>query len=70
MSITAIAIAIGAFLAAIIGAYLKGNSSGASKQKAKEAEARDQNLKRIKAAADAGNRPPDIVSDPHNRDNR
>lgn len=39
MSITAIAIAVGAFLAAIIGAYLKGNAAGASKQKAKQQDA-------------------------------
>lgn len=44
--------------------------AGVNEQIAKEAKARDENLKRIKAAADAGNRPPDIVSDPHNRDNR
>lgn len=44
--------------------------AGVNKQKAKEAEARDENLKKLKRAIDAGDRPVDSVSDPHNRDNR
>lgn len=62
--------AAGGALLVIWRVWAGGKKSGVNEQVAKEAKARDENLKRIKAAADAGNRPPDIVSDPHNRDNR
>lgn len=42
--------------------------SGIDEQKTREAQARDENLTRIKNAAAA--RPVDGVPDPHDRDNR
>lgn len=46
--------------------------AGVNKQKAKEAEARAENLKRIREAINAGNAvdPAGMSSDPNNRDNR
>lgn len=74
MSLTTIAIAIAAGLAAIIGAYFKGTSTGAAKQRVKEAIAREQDIQNIKKAADAGARvrPDDggMLDDPYNRDRR
>jgi len=64
-----LAIAAGLALAAIVGAYFKGQQAGKDRAAAKEAKRREKNLDHIRRAADA--RPdPDIVSDPRNRDNR
>jgi hypothetical protein len=61
-----------AVVAAILGAwglFSKIERSGVNKEKAKEAEARDKNLDKIKRAGDA--KPVGGVSDdPNNRDNR
>lgn len=44
--------------------------SGVDQQKAAEGKARDENLKRVQASIDAGDKPVDSLHDPHNRDDR
>ena len=67
--LTAVLVAAGGALLALWRIIAGVKQSGVDKQKAKEAEARAQNLDRIKRAADA--RPTGSVSDdPYNRDNR
>ena len=62
----------GVIIAAFVATYVKGSLSGASlertKQKAKEAEARANEIDRIKRAAGAA--PVGVQSDPLNRDNQ
>lgn len=59
--------AAGAALIGIWRLYATGKSAGVNQQKAKEAKARDEDLDRIKRAADA--RPIGLPSDdPNNRD--
>lgn len=58
-----------AVLAVVARIFFMGKTAGKLESKAKEAKARDENLARIKRAADA--RPTkDVQSDPNNRDNR
>lgn len=68
-SLTALAAAA---LATLLGAwriFAAGKSAGVDKQKAKEAEARAEELERIKRAS--GARPAgSVLDDPNNRDNR
>lgn len=62
----------GVIIAAFVAAYLRGRSAGKqsaeTRQKAKEAEARANEIDRIKRAAGAA--PVGMQSDPLNRDNR
>lgn len=68
-SLTAILAAVLAALAGVWRVYASGKSAGRNEQKAKEADNRADNLKRIHDAS--GARPAGGVStDPHNRDNR
>lgn len=67
--LTAIAAAVLAALAGVLGIYRSGHKAGQDKQKAKEAKDRAQNLDRIRDAADAIPRD-SVQSDPRNRDNR
>lgn len=68
MSLTFLAI-LGAALLGIIGTIFGfGRKSGNDARVAKEAQAREENLRRIQAAIDAGDRPVDSLHDPHNRD--
>jgi hypothetical protein len=66
---------IGAALAILAGIgtiMFRSERAGVNKQKAKEAEAREKNLQKIKAAVDASGRvrPDDgLHNDPYNRDN-
>lgn len=67
--------AAGAALVVVLGVLWRmlGNAkkSGIDAQKAKEAEARNENIKRLKDAIDAGNQHPlGGVPDKHDRDNR
>lgn len=56
-------------LAVVAKIFLSGKTAGKLEAKAKEAKAREENLKRIQAAANA--KPTDSVhNDPNNRDNR
>jgi hypothetical protein len=65
-------IAAGAALGVLWGMMASAKKAGIQEQKAKEAEARQHDLDRIKAAADAGARvqpdDPGMQHDPFNRD--
>ncbi len=71
-------IAAGGVLLAILAVVWRliayGKASGVDQQKAKEAQARDENLKKLKEAVAAGDAvrdtPDSLQSDPNNRDNR
>lgn len=66
-SLTAIAAAVVAALAGVWRIYASGKKAGRNEEGARHAEDRDENLERIKRAADA--RPSGSVSDdPRNRD--
>lgn len=72
MSLTTIGVIIAAALSFIAAVFGYGRKSGTDAQKAKELKARNDNLNRIKVAADAGARvqpdDPGVVSDPHDLD--
>lgn len=68
-SLTAIVAAVLAALAGVWRVYASGRTAGRNERKAKEAQDRADNLKRIHDAA--GARPSvGVPDDPHNRDNR
>lgn len=66
--VIAVAGAVLAVLAFVWRVLVGAKRAGVNEQKAKEAEARDANLKKIQDAIDASNRiDPDVMRDPNNR---